>query len=139
MWDSILTGLEDDRAAATLMSVDFSKAFNRMEHQECLKALARKGCSYQTLLMIYHFLSGRKMCIKNGYKMSKPRNITGGSPQGTKLGNVLFCITVEDIEMDRSECATVEATNTVEPTLVPMSPIYTAVPDQYRSLSLIHI
>ena len=43
MWDKILRGLEQDHSSATLMSVDFSKAFNRMSHQACIKAIARKG------------------------------------------------------------------------------------------------
>ena len=30
--------------------------------------------------------------------MSTERGIKGGAPQGTELGNILFCLTVEDIE-----------------------------------------
>ena len=91
MWDKILVGLEENQSAATLMSVDFSKAFNRMKHQECLGAIARKGGSTQTILMIYHFLKGRQMHIRDGQLLSTSRNMTGGAPQGTKLGNFLFC------------------------------------------------
>ena len=43
MWQYILEGLEEDSAAVTLMSVDFSKAFNRMSHKACLIALAKKA------------------------------------------------------------------------------------------------
>ena len=57
MWDRLLEGLEEDHSAATLMVVDFSKAFNRMQHQACLRALAKKGCSRTTLRMIFFFLS----------------------------------------------------------------------------------
>ena len=41
-WQRILQILEDDRAATTIASIDFEKAFNRMCHGECLKA-AKKG------------------------------------------------------------------------------------------------
>ena len=47
--------------------------------------------------MIYHFLDSRTMVIRNGFTESTERTVTGGSPQGTKLGNVLFCLTVEGI------------------------------------------
>ena len=56
MWNSILEGLEGESTAITLMSVDFSKAFNWMSHQHCLKALARFGCSNQSLQMVFSFL-----------------------------------------------------------------------------------
>ena len=38
------------------------------------------------------------MHIESGFKLSTGLNIMGGSPHGTKLGNILFCITVEGIE-----------------------------------------
>ena len=95
MWHNLLSGLEEEGSAVSLMAVDFSKAFNRMGHQACLQALAAKNCSNQTLAFIYRFLSNRIMHIKCGNKLSLPRAVTGGSPQGTKLGNFLFCCTLE--------------------------------------------
>ena len=100
MWDEILTGLEEEKTAVNLMAVDFSKAFNRLEHQACLKALARRGASNQTLRMVFNFLKGRTMVVRNGFRESTVRSVNGGSPQGTKLGNVLFCLTVEGIHED---------------------------------------
>ena len=41
-WDNILNDLEDNRGSVNLITIDFSKAFNRMSHQQCLKAL-KKG------------------------------------------------------------------------------------------------
>ena len=40
--DDIGRILEDDRAAALLMSIDYVKAFNRLSFQHCLRAFARK-------------------------------------------------------------------------------------------------
>ena len=42
-WDRIITALEDGKSAAKLVSIDFAKAFNRMDHTECLLALACLG------------------------------------------------------------------------------------------------
>ena len=100
MWDSLLSGLENDHSSVSLMSIDFSKAFNRMGHQACISALARKGCSNQSIKMVCNFLDKRTMHIKNGHVLSKPRAVTGGSPQGTKLGNFLFCVTLEDVGIE---------------------------------------
>ena len=141
MWDSILMGLEQQESAITLMSVDFSKAFNRMQHQACLAALQKKGCSNQTIKMVYHFLNNRTMHIKNGLSMSSMRNVCGGSPQGTKLGNLLFCLTVEDIEEEKESLEIMPDVNEEddqnnqednhEAALYFDSPLR-AVPDQYR-------
>ena len=37
------------------------------------------------------------MYVKSGNLLSTPRNVTGGSPQGTKLGGFLFCVTLEQV------------------------------------------
>ena len=98
MWQNILEGLEEDQSAVSLMSIDFSKAFNRMGHQACLSALAAKGCTNQSISTVYKFLHGRRMHVRNGQKLSKVREVSGGSPQGTKLGNLLFCVTLESLD-----------------------------------------
>ena len=63
-WDKILRSLEDGRAAATLASIDFQKAFNRMSHQECLKAAEKMGASVPVRGMVKAFLTGRNMRVK---------------------------------------------------------------------------
>ena len=49
MWQNLLMGLEEEGSAVSMMAIDFSKAFNRMNHQSCLTALAKKGCSNNLL------------------------------------------------------------------------------------------
>ena len=38
------------------------------------------------------------MQVRIGSTLSDPRNINGGSPQGSILGNYLFCITTDRLE-----------------------------------------
>ena len=85
MWNEIMQGLEEENSSVTLMSVDFSKAFNPLQHQACLQALARRGASNQSIRMVFNFLQDRKMVVRHGYNESRERNVNGGSPQGTKL------------------------------------------------------
>ena len=97
-WDNILTGLEDNRGSINIMSLDYSKAFNRMSHQACVRAFAKKGASSQTLNLIAAFLSGRRMTVRIGSSFSKERPINGGSLQGCVTANALFCATVEFLQ-----------------------------------------
>ena len=42
VWNEVALGLEDYRAAVTLTAIDYSKAFNRLEHRACLESFAKK-------------------------------------------------------------------------------------------------
>ena len=65
-WQSILEALDDQRAAASVLSIDFEKAFNRMSHSACIEALTKMGASNSVLGLIFAFLSGRTMSVKVG-------------------------------------------------------------------------
>ena len=102
---NVLETLENPGSAVCLMSLDFSKAFNRLSHSACLRKLSEKYASNQSLGLVYSFLQGRKMQVRSGHLLSRVRDVTGGSPQGTKLGNLLFCLAIDDIahEVGRGE------------------------------------
>ena len=97
-WQEILECLDgNDGGAAALTSIDFAKAFNRMSHQACLKSLQEHGASEPTTSLVSAFLYGRTMSVRIGSNYSNPRPINGGSPQGSILGNYLFCITTDNL------------------------------------------
>ena len=89
---------EDYRAATVVTSIDYSKAFNRMGYQECLKALARNGASTPVLELVATFLTDRQMMVKVGSVLSELRPVNGGCPQGSILGVFLFNATINDLE-----------------------------------------
>ena len=91
-WDEVLRGLEDNRAAVSLASIDFEKAFNRVCHHKCLEAAKNMGASDLTLSMVRAFLTERTMVVKVNKEKSVPRYVPGGSPQGSIMGNYLFCV-----------------------------------------------
>ena len=94
-WDAIISALEDGNTAANLLSVDFAKAFNRMDHLHCLHALDNLGASPISLGWTAAFLHDRTMSVKVKGVRSGPRSVPGGSPQGSILGNFLFCATTD--------------------------------------------
>ena len=48
----MLEHLEGENSAVNVASVDFSKAFNRVDHMSCLQSLADLGASNQSLEII---------------------------------------------------------------------------------------
>ena len=96
VYQKILDCLDDGKSAVSLLAI--GKAFNRMSHPTCIAELAKRGATSETLALVASFLSGRKMRMKVGSTLSDPRFVNGGSPQGTKIGNFLFTVTIESIE-----------------------------------------
>ena len=98
LWQRVLESLEDQRAAAVLTSLDFSKAFNRLDFNHCLRALESKGAPPDLLRIIAAFLSGRTMRVKVGNEFSDSRVVSGGVPQGSLLGVHLFNTAIDSFE-----------------------------------------
>ena len=96
--DDIATTLEDNRMGTVLSAIDFSKAFNRLEHSHCLNTFARRGSSTSVLRLLASFLSGRSMSVRVENVLSEPRAVNAGAPQGSVLGCYLFNIGVDDLE-----------------------------------------
>ena len=63
VWDEIMRGLEDDRAAVMMTLVDYAKAFNRLSFQHCLRSFARLGVSTTVIELLATFLSNRTMTV----------------------------------------------------------------------------
>ena len=96
----ICENAEDYRSASVLCAIDYSKAFNRMSFQHCLEALRQKNASTPVIRLIATFLSNRTMTVRVGKSWSDPLPVSGGCPQGSILGIVLFNTTTESLEDD---------------------------------------
>ena len=98
LWQEVLENLEDPRAGSLLTSIDYSKAFNRLDFGHCLRCLKNKGASSELIAIIASFLSYRQMVVKVGNAMSQPKLVLGGVPQGSILGVFLFNVSIDAFE-----------------------------------------
>ena len=98
IWDQITDSLEDQRAAAVLTDIDYSKAFNRLEHSAVLEQFKQAGASTEILALLASFLIGRRMTVKTGSAWSEPRTVNAGAPQGSVLGTYIFNIDTDKLE-----------------------------------------
>ena len=98
VWDKLTDHLEDSRAAVVLTSIDYSKAFNRLNHLTCLQSFAKAGASNQLLRLLASFLKGRTMTVRVNDQNSKPRYVNAGAPQGSVLGTYVFNVGTDALE-----------------------------------------
>ena len=98
-WDEILRSLDQENSACALISVDFAKAFNTMCHVNCVKRIRDMGASASSTEIIQAFLHDRRMQFKIGSTLSSKRLLKGGAPQGTLLGNFLFILATDNLEI----------------------------------------
>ena len=97
MWEGILEGLEGGSSAAILLGVDYEKAFNRMEHAVCLQQLNKLGASQGSISLVRAFLEDRVMTITIDGVRAPSVPILRGSPQGSVLGCLLYCVTTQNL------------------------------------------
>ena len=86
----ILMCLEDSESAVNLLSIDFSKAFNRMSHLACINAITAKGASLEVVRVVQAFLCDRVMQVHIGDPKSAAETAPGGAPQGSVFFIYLF-------------------------------------------------
>ena len=94
--DDILDGI-DDSEATLLVLLDFSKAFDTVNHRLLLEKLSILGFQDTALQWVESYLSDRKQQVKTESGVSEFINLKNGVPQGSILGPFLFTSMVLDI------------------------------------------
>ena len=84
----------NDPMAVLACLVDFSKAFNRMDHNNIIQILSDLNIPTCALRLIISYLTNRRMCVRYNGAQSKDELIPGGGPQGGLLTVLLFNLQV---------------------------------------------
>ena len=80
--------------AVLAVAVDFSKAFNRQNHNILVELLSDLGVPGWLLQIVIGFLEHREMEVFFKGEKSERKNLPGGGAQGTILGMFLFLILI---------------------------------------------
>lgn len=87
----------EDPTAVLICLIDFAKAFNRQYHSILITKLSDMGVPSWLLKLVASFLQNRTMIVRFKGKLSNPKPLPGGGPQGTLLGLLLFLVLVNDV------------------------------------------
>lgn len=86
------------------MFVDFTKAFDTLNHKKLLLALEKVGVRGPLLQWFKSYLKNRKLVVKIGNVYSVTKLIKSGVPQGSILGPLLYLIYVNGMTRYFKKC-----------------------------------
>ena len=84
----------DEGKATTAVTIDYSKAFDYIDHTILAKKLITMGISPSLIKILISFLTNRSQCTRIGNELSSFKIITCGVPQGTINGPKLFIVMI---------------------------------------------
>ena len=84
-------------------AVDFSKAFNRQNHNILVTKLSDMGVPGWLLHIVMGFLSDRVLKVRYKGVTATAKDLPGGGPQGTLLGLLLFLILINFCGFDNAQ------------------------------------
>ena len=87
---------EDLKTPHTVIAalIDFSKAFNKINHNIIIARLSEMGVPGWLLRIVMGNLEERELILRYKGGCSTRKSLPGGSPQGTRLGLLLFLILI---------------------------------------------
>lgn len=110
----IFKGLDDGKHYARILLVDFSKAFDHIDHETVLQKLHLNGVDDFITRWFRGFLTKRTQRVVIGNQSSKWCKVNGGVPQGTLSGPQLFINMVSDLKTSLPTIKYVDDTTVIE-------------------------
>ncbi len=93
---AIVKHLENPKAYARLLFVDFSSAFDTVKPHCLIKKLRQLGVNPLLLKWYYSFLTDRRQQVKVNHSISEVRRTSTGVPQGCVSSPILFTLYTND-------------------------------------------
>jgi hypothetical protein len=97
--DFILKNTDNPNKPTAVVNLlaDWSKAFNKVNHNIVMRILIALKLPQWLLRLILSYLQNRKMILRFRNCSSDPKDLPGGCPQGTLIGVILYILYINPI------------------------------------------